>query len=30
MTYDDRLRPGLATATNSLKLMEIVFGPGEV
>jgi ABC-type multidrug transport system fused ATPase/permease subunit len=30
MTFDYRLRPGLATSTNALKLMEIVFGPGEV
>jgi DNA mismatch repair ATPase MutS len=30
MTFDYKLRPGLATSTNALKLMEIVFGPGEV
>jgi hypothetical protein len=30
MTFDYKLRPGLATSTNALKLMEIVFGPGEL
>ena len=30
MTFDYELRPGLATSTNALKLMEIVFGPGEL
>jgi len=27
MSFDYKLRPGLATSTNALKLMEIVFGP---
>ena len=26
MRFDYELRPGLATSTNALKLMEIVFG----
>jgi hypothetical protein len=29
MSFDYKLRPGLATSTNALKLMEIVFGPGK-
>lgn len=28
MEFDYKLRPGIATSTNALRLMEIVFGPG--